>query len=184
MSEMAHQIKAKVLLWRGEVDAARMLAREFPPRARAIDDLQLLVPALAVAAAVAEAAGEDTAARGLVEEVQRVVGDRVGVAGIWVSTSPSWCASVWRWASAPPQRPSRRRRTTASPATDMGSSAHVPPLPRPTRQSATPTHRAAGDQADGSCTTDRMFPSGSLNQATLVPPSSAMPLTVFTPGRS
>ena len=81
MSEMAHQIKAKVLLWRGEVDAARMLAREFLPRARAIDDLQLLVPALAVAAAVAEAAGEHTAARGLVEEVQRVVGDRGG--GRW-----------------------------------------------------------------------------------------------------
>ena len=50
MSEMAHQIKATVLLWRGEVDAARTLAREFLPRARAIDDLQLLVPALAVAA--------------------------------------------------------------------------------------------------------------------------------------
>ena len=36
----------------------------------------------------------------------------------------------------------------------------------------------------GSWTTDRMFPSGSLNQAPRVPPSSAMPLTVFTPGRS
>jgi len=78
---MAHQIKAKVLLWRGEVHAASMLAREFLPRARAIDDLQLLVPALAVAAAVAEAAGEHRAARGLVEEVQRVVGDRGG--GRW-----------------------------------------------------------------------------------------------------
>jgi hypothetical protein len=65
MSEMAHQIKAKVLLWRGEVDGARVLVREFLPRARAIDDLQLLVPALAVAAAVALAAGDHTAARGL-----------------------------------------------------------------------------------------------------------------------
>jgi len=81
MSEMAHQVKAEVLLWRGEVDAARVLAREFLPRARAIDDLQLLVPALAVAAAVAEAAGEPTIAQGLVEEVQRVVGDRGG--GRW-----------------------------------------------------------------------------------------------------
>jgi hypothetical protein len=81
MSEMAHQIKAKVLLWRGEVDAARVLAREFLPRARAIDELQLLVPALTVAAAVEQAAGEHTAARGLVEEVQRVVGDRGG--GPW-----------------------------------------------------------------------------------------------------
>ena len=39
-------------------------------------------------------------------------------------------------------------------------------------------------QAPGSCTTDRMFPSGSLNQAPRMPPSSAMPLTVLTPGRS
>ncbi len=81
MSEMAHQIKARVLLWRGEVDAARVLAREFLPRARAIDDLQLLVPALTVAAAVEQAAGEHPAARRLVEEVQRVVGDRGG--GRW-----------------------------------------------------------------------------------------------------
>ena len=81
MSEMAHQIKAEVLLWRGEVDRARVLVREFLPRARAIDDLQLLVPALAVAAAVAQAAGERTAARELVEEVHRVVGDRDG--GRW-----------------------------------------------------------------------------------------------------
>jgi hypothetical protein len=42
----------------------------------------------------------------------------------------------------------------------------------------------ASDQAGGGCTTDRMFPSGSLNQAPLIPPSSAMPLTVFSPGRS
>jgi hypothetical protein len=40
------------------------------------------------------------------------------------------------------------------------------------------------DQAVGSCTTDRMFPSGSLNQAPRIPPSSAIPLTVFSPGRS
>ncbi|MET0479226.1 MAG: hypothetical protein ABW222_14880, partial [Actinomycetota bacterium] len=81
MSEMAHQIKATVLLWRGGVDAARVLAREFLPRARAIDDLQLLVPALAVAAAVEQAAGDHTAARGLLQEVQRLVGDRGG--GRW-----------------------------------------------------------------------------------------------------
>jgi tetratricopeptide (TPR) repeat protein len=81
MSEMAHQVKARVLLWRGEVDAARAMARVFLPRARAIDDLQLLVPALAVAAAVEQAAGEHLAARGLVEEMRRVVGDRGG--GRW-----------------------------------------------------------------------------------------------------
>src|SRR5215211_1564321 len=49
MAEMAHQVKANVLLWRGELDAARVLAGAFLPRARDIDDLQLLVPALAVA---------------------------------------------------------------------------------------------------------------------------------------
>jgi hypothetical protein len=81
MSEMAHQIKAQVLLWRGEVNAARVLAWEFLPRARTIDDLQLLVPALAVAAAIEQATGQHTAARGLVEEIQRVVGDRGG--GRW-----------------------------------------------------------------------------------------------------
>ncbi|HWD44251.1 MAG TPA: adenylate/guanylate cyclase domain-containing protein [Actinomycetota bacterium] len=81
LSEMAHQIKAQVLLWRGEVNAARALAWEFLPRARAIDDLQLLVPALAVAAAIEQASGQHTAARGLVEEIQRVVGDRGG--GRW-----------------------------------------------------------------------------------------------------
>jgi len=81
MSEMAHQIKAQVLLWRGEVNAARVLAREFLPRARTIDDLQLLVPALAVAAAIEQATGQHTAARRLVEEIQRVVGDRGG--GRW-----------------------------------------------------------------------------------------------------
>src|SRR4029453_15493812 len=55
--------------------------REFLPRARAIDDLQLLVPALAVPAAVAEAAGEHTTARGLVEGDQPGAVDRGG--GRW-----------------------------------------------------------------------------------------------------
>jgi tetratricopeptide (TPR) repeat protein len=81
MAEMAKQVKATVLLWRGEPDAARVLAGEFLPRAREIDELQLLVPALAVAAAVAQAAGDHTSARGLVQEVRRVVGDRGG--GSW-----------------------------------------------------------------------------------------------------
>jgi tetratricopeptide (TPR) repeat protein len=81
MSEMAQQVKARVLLWRGELHAARALVRAFLPRAREIDDLQLLVPALATAAAAERAAGAHTAARALVEEVRRVVGDRGG--GRW-----------------------------------------------------------------------------------------------------
>ena len=81
MSEMASQVKARVLLWRGELDAARVLVRELLPRARSIDELQLLVPALALAAAVELAAGQHRAARVLVEEVQRLAGDRGG--GRW-----------------------------------------------------------------------------------------------------
>ncbi|HEV3398760.1 MAG TPA: adenylate/guanylate cyclase domain-containing protein [Actinomycetes bacterium] len=81
LSQMAHQVKARVLLWRGEPQAARTLARAFLPRAREIDDLQLLVPALATAAAVEQAAGRQTAAGALVEEVRRVVSDRSG--GRW-----------------------------------------------------------------------------------------------------
>jgi tetratricopeptide (TPR) repeat protein len=78
MAEMAHQVKARVLLWRGQPAAARALAREFLPRAREIDDLQLLVPALSTAAAVEQAAGDDRAAGALVEEVRQVVADRSG----------------------------------------------------------------------------------------------------------
>jgi len=81
LSEMAHQVKARVLLWRGELDAALVLTRELLPRARAIEDLQLLVPALAVAAAVEQAAGQHPAARLLVEEVRRLVAERGG--GRW-----------------------------------------------------------------------------------------------------
>jgi tetratricopeptide (TPR) repeat protein len=81
LSETAHQVKARVLLWRGEVDAARVLAQELLPRARAIDDLQLLMPVLTVAAAVEQAVGQPTAARALVEEVRQLVADRGG--GRW-----------------------------------------------------------------------------------------------------
>ena len=78
LSQTAHQVKARVLLWRGEVEAARALTRKLLPRARSIEDLQLLVPALATAAAVEQAAGDHMAVRALVEEVLRVVGERGG----------------------------------------------------------------------------------------------------------
>ena len=78
MSKMAHQVTARVLLWRGELEPARALTREFLPRARSIDDLQLLVPALATAAGVEQAAGDHPAAAALVEEVLRIAGDRDG----------------------------------------------------------------------------------------------------------
>jgi class 3 adenylate cyclase/tetratricopeptide (TPR) repeat protein len=78
MALMAAQVKARVLLWRGRPDAARGLVGEFLPQAREIDDLQLLVPALTVAAAAERAAGDPAAAGALVEELQRVAGDRGG----------------------------------------------------------------------------------------------------------
>ena len=78
MSQMAHQVRARVLLWRGEPVAARALTREFLPLARSIDDLQLLVPALATAAAAEQAAGAHPAAAALVEEVLRVAAERGG----------------------------------------------------------------------------------------------------------
>ncbi|HZA83892.1 MAG TPA: AAA family ATPase, partial [Actinomycetes bacterium] len=81
MSEMAQQIKARVLLWRGKVQAAGTLAQDFLARARAIDDLQLLVPALATGAAIEQAAGQRTAARALLDELRRLVDDRGG--GRW-----------------------------------------------------------------------------------------------------
>jgi hypothetical protein len=119
LSEMAHQVKARVLLWRGEVDAARVLAQELLPRARAIDDLQLLMPALTVAAAVEQAVGQHTSARALVEEVQGWSPTGAGAAGTWATTSPSSYASAWPSASAPPPRRSPRRPTTACLASNM-----------------------------------------------------------------
>jgi len=103
MSQMAHQVKARVLLWRGQLEAARALTREFLPRARSIDDLQLLVPALATAAAVEQAARAPTAASALVEEVLGVVGDRDG--GGWylgqqVTDLVRVCVAVGRRAAA------------------------------------------------------------------------------------
>jgi len=103
MSQMAHQVKARVLLWRGQLEAARALTREFLPRARSIDDLQLLVPALAIAAAVEQTARAPTAASALVEEVLGVVGDRDG--GGWylgqqVTDLVRVCVAVGRRAAA------------------------------------------------------------------------------------
>jgi class 3 adenylate cyclase/tetratricopeptide (TPR) repeat protein len=71
--------KAQILLWRGEI-AAQPLVRELLSQARDIDDLQILIPALAAAAAV-EAAGNPPLAAHLVEELSRVAQARGG--GQW-----------------------------------------------------------------------------------------------------
>jgi class 3 adenylate cyclase/tetratricopeptide (TPR) repeat protein len=72
--------KAHILLWRGELAAAQPLVRELLSQARDIDDLQILVPALAAAAAI-EAAGNPPLAAHLIEELNRETHARGG--GQW-----------------------------------------------------------------------------------------------------
>jgi tetratricopeptide (TPR) repeat protein len=67
-----------VRLWRGELDAAAALAAEALPRAREIDDLQQLVPALVNAALVEQARGDRAAALALTEEAVRLTAERAG----------------------------------------------------------------------------------------------------------
>jgi tetratricopeptide (TPR) repeat protein len=67
-----------VLLWRGELAAARDLATEVLPKAREIDDLQQLVPALVNAALIEQASGDHAAALALAQEAVQVTADRAG----------------------------------------------------------------------------------------------------------
>jgi class 3 adenylate cyclase/tetratricopeptide (TPR) repeat protein len=67
-----------VRLWRGELDAAGALAAEALPRAREIDDLQQLVPALVNAALVAQAGGDRETALALAEEAVQLTTERAG----------------------------------------------------------------------------------------------------------
>jgi class 3 adenylate cyclase/tetratricopeptide (TPR) repeat protein len=72
---MALSYKAQVLLRRGAVDEARSLIEEALPRARGIDDPQVLAPGLAVAALVEQARGRFSDAVALVEELAATRGD-------------------------------------------------------------------------------------------------------------
>ncbi|MFL6252687.1 MAG: ATP-binding protein [Actinomycetes bacterium] len=67
-----------VLAWQGDLIAARDLAGRVLPRAREIDDLQQLVPALVNAALVAQATGDRPAALSLVTEAAQLTADRAG----------------------------------------------------------------------------------------------------------
>jgi class 3 adenylate cyclase/tetratricopeptide (TPR) repeat protein len=67
-----------VLTWQGDLIAARDLARRVLPRAREIDDLQQLVPALVNAALVEHASGDPPAALALVSEAAQLTADRAG----------------------------------------------------------------------------------------------------------
>jgi class 3 adenylate cyclase/tetratricopeptide (TPR) repeat protein len=67
-----------VLAWQGDLIAARDLATRVLPRAREIDDLQQLVPALVNAALVEQAGGDKAAALALVAEAAQLTADRAG----------------------------------------------------------------------------------------------------------
>jgi class 3 adenylate cyclase/tetratricopeptide (TPR) repeat protein len=67
-----------VLAWQGDLIAARDLAARVLPRAREIDDLQQLVPALVNAALVERASGDKAAALALVAEAAQLTADRAG----------------------------------------------------------------------------------------------------------
>jgi tetratricopeptide (TPR) repeat protein len=61
---------AQVLVRRGKTAEAAVLAEEFVPLARDARDAQVLVPALAVAALVAQAGGDLASAMGFVDEIE------------------------------------------------------------------------------------------------------------------
>jgi class 3 adenylate cyclase/tetratricopeptide (TPR) repeat protein len=68
----------QILTWQGDLIAARDLAARILPRAREIDDLQQLVPALVNSAVVEQATGDQAAALALVSEAARLTADRAG----------------------------------------------------------------------------------------------------------
>jgi class 3 adenylate cyclase/tetratricopeptide (TPR) repeat protein len=72
---LALPYKAHVLVRSGRVDEAAALAEEFLPRARSIDDPQVLAPVLAVAALIEKACGRSSAALSLVEELESTTRD-------------------------------------------------------------------------------------------------------------
>ena len=73
--------RAAVLLWRGALTPARAMIEGVLPAAREIADLQALVPALAVAALVGQASGNQAAALELAGEYEAAVRRRPGQAG-------------------------------------------------------------------------------------------------------
>jgi class 3 adenylate cyclase/tetratricopeptide (TPR) repeat protein len=64
-------MKALVSLYRDDTDAASALAQDFVPAARDIGDIQILMPALTVATAIARERGDLAAAVGFVDEMEQ-----------------------------------------------------------------------------------------------------------------
>ncbi len=73
--------RAAVLLWRGALTPARAMIEAVLPAAREIADLQVLVPALAVAALAGQASGSNAAALALAGEYEAAVRARLGQVG-------------------------------------------------------------------------------------------------------
>jgi tetratricopeptide (TPR) repeat protein len=69
-------MKALLLLYRGEPDAATAVAEDFLPAARDIGDIQILMPALTAATAIARERGDLAAALGFVDEMEQAESSR------------------------------------------------------------------------------------------------------------
>jgi class 3 adenylate cyclase/tetratricopeptide (TPR) repeat protein len=72
ISVIAWSYRARVLVLRGATDDAAELLQEFLPRAREIEDPQVLAPALTIAAMIEQASGDSPAAVTLLEELELV----------------------------------------------------------------------------------------------------------------
>jgi class 3 adenylate cyclase/tetratricopeptide (TPR) repeat protein len=73
MGVIALSYSAQVLAWRGELDRAEAMVEDFLPRAREIDDPQVIFPCLATAALVRSERADQAAALELLDEVRRRV---------------------------------------------------------------------------------------------------------------
>jgi class 3 adenylate cyclase/tetratricopeptide (TPR) repeat protein len=98
VSAATHQ--AQILLWRGEIAAAHPLVTQLLSRARDIDDLQVLVPALAAAASLEQASGNSPLGVHLIEELNRVTRARGGgqwYLGLYVAELARTCVAAHQY---------------------------------------------------------------------------------------
>jgi DNA-binding SARP family transcriptional activator/class 3 adenylate cyclase len=86
--------KAQVLLRRGKLEEAASLSEEFLPRAREVEDPQVLTPALAVAALIEQARGNGEAAVTLIKEQLGVTPSATLEGGNFVHEAVRVCAAA------------------------------------------------------------------------------------------
>jgi class 3 adenylate cyclase/tetratricopeptide (TPR) repeat protein len=92
--------KAQILLWRGEFAVAHPLVTQLLSQARGIDDLQILVPALAATAFLEWARGNSPLAVHLIEELNRVTHARGGgqwYLGLYVAELARTCVAAHQY---------------------------------------------------------------------------------------